>query len=139
MGFRDECRQWGIEVDAAHRAQIVETGVLALESIVEGSALTGAPGQKVDTGALKASWIQEITEDGVRISTNIAYAPIIEEDIRSSYDREGEQPSRPKGATGGHRPHVKSTVGGPHSVALTVAGIDRLLDEAGRRVGGVIE
>jgi hypothetical protein len=34
---------------------------------------------------------------------------------------------------------VKSTVGGPHSVALTVAGIDRLLDEAGRRVGGVIE
>lgn len=135
MGFRDDVRAFTVEVGELDKAIFVETAVLAHESIVEGSPITGAPGQPVDTGALKASWHLELEETQASITTPLGYAPVIEDDLRSSFDRSGDEPARPKGAGGSAR-HHKSTVGGHHSVTLTLAGIDRLIDEAGRRVGG---
>lgn len=135
MGFRDDVHAFAIEVEAADKAIFVETAVLAHESIVNGSPLTGSPGQPVDTGALKASWHLELGEDEASITTPIAYAPIIEDGLRSAYDPSGDAPPRPR-TKGGVRTHIKSTVGGHQSVALTVAGIDRLIEEAGHRVGG---
>ena len=82
------------------------------ESVVEGSPVTGAPGQPVDTAALKGSW-QE-TFPGVWVwqtVTNMAYAPAIEE---------GEGPHGPL--------TLRSGVGGFHSVKLTRAGFQDLVD-----------
>lgn len=91
----------------------------ATRSIVEGSELTGSPGQPVDTGALKASW-QTIYETPTvaLIATNIEYAPYVEEGINSQGP-------------------VNYRVGGPHNVKLTVAGIDRIVaDEVVRTTEG---
>jgi hypothetical protein len=135
MGFRDDIRAFTVEVGDLDKAIFVETAVLAHESIVEGSSITGAPGQPVDTGALKASWHLDFEESQANITTPLGYAPVIEDDLRSSFDRSGDEPVRPKSPGGGTR-HHKSTVGGHQSVTLTLAGIDRLIDEAGRRVQG---
>lgn len=97
---------------------------LAHQSIVEGSPLTGAPGQPVDTGNLRASWQRLI--DGPleqRIVTNVVYAPAIEDGIRhgevvgigpdDATDRI-KSPDTPL--------TLRSAVGGFHSVKLTRAG-----------------
>jgi hypothetical protein len=112
----------------AARERAVHNGVcdLAFSSIVEGSPVTGAPGQPVDTGFLKGSW-QNLIDGPLtrRIVTNVAYAPVIEYGVRQAYDYSGDP--RPLGYGGG-RPSIKSTVGGQHSVALTRAGWQRIVD-----------
>lgn len=135
MGFADDMRNFAAEVEADDQAIFVETAALAFESIVEGSPITGAPGQPVDTGAEKAAWHLELAAHSAAITNPMAYAPVIENDLRSSFDEAGLVIPRPRLPGGGVRPHVKSTVGGHHSVKVTVANIDRLIDEAGRRVG----
>lgn len=93
----------------------------ATRSVVEGSALTGAPGQPVDTGYLKASW-QTVFDSPSQatIGTNTVYAPSIEDGV--SY------------AHGGTALTLRSPVGGFHSVALTVAGMDRIKKAVVERV-----
>ena len=88
------------------------------DSIVNGSAVTGAAGQPVDTGHLKDSWTPNFESPFVAtITTNVEYAPIIEYNVR--------------GAT------LRSAVGGWHSVAMTVAGFQRLVDvEVTKLAGG---
>lgn len=100
-------------------------------SIVDGSELTGAPGQKVDTGFLKGSWIIEyVTETRASISTNVAYAPVHEYGSREAFDKRGVprppelKSTREPGAGSGQR----STVGGEHSVAHTIAGWPRIVE-----------
>ena len=93
-------------VDAVHR------------SIVHGSPVTGAPGQPVDTGALRASWrVAFPSPMAAEIQTELEYAPIIEDNVR--------------GAT------LRSAVGGFHSVKYTVAGFDRLVADEDRKLGAV--
>ena len=88
-------------------------------SITDGSPLTGAPGQPVDTGYLKASWTRTASSPVEwHISTNVAYAPVIEHNDRAFYNDAGD--TRPSG-TGPGGKHIKSTVGGNHSVELTRA------------------
>lgn len=96
------------------------------QSITDGSAATGAPGQPVDTGYLKNSW-QIVAESptSVLIGTNCAYAPVIEENNRAAYDDRGTKPELEAMHTG--RKHIKSTVGGHHSVALTRQNFDRIV------------
>jgi len=71
-----------------------------LRSIKEGSGITGAPGQPVKTGRLRASW-KSVRKNqwAFDVSSDAPYAEIIEYNTR--------------GAT------LRSRVGGFHSVAIT--------------------
>jgi hypothetical protein len=86
----------------------------AAVSITDGSAITGSPGQPVDTGALRASW--QVEEDAplvATIGTNLEYAQAIEDGV------------------GPHGPRAygkKNNIGGSHSRALTIAGMPRIVD-----------
>ena len=129
MGFADDIRAFNRKIETQERD--IFTGVvdLAHESIVEGSQVTGAPGQPVDTGALKGSWIKSYpSKDEAVISTNVEYAPYIED---GRNDR-GEFT-------------LRSEVGGFHSLALTLASFQRIVetvttnvvgDESGSATGG---
>jgi len=120
MSFSDDVARFAKKVE--RRAQDIHNGVcdLAFQSIVEGSPVTGAPGQPVDTGNLRDSW--QSTEIGPLardIVTNVSYAPIIEDGTRK-----------------GKAMTVRSPVGGFHSVKLTVAGWARIVEAVTRRVTG---
>ncbi len=110
---------------------------LALQSIQDGSAITGAPGQRVDTGYMKGGFIMEIESKERRlITTNVAYAPVHEFDDPEAYDPSGVD--RPEGFTGtepGAGDEKPSTVGGPHSVDLTITGWPKLVEHVQRNGG----
>jgi phage gpG-like protein len=91
-------------------------------SIVDGSPLTGSPGQPVDTGNLKSSWVLGFpAPDVAEITTNVVYAP------HNEY-----------GVTENGRPYTqRSPVGGRYSVALTRTAMQRIVDhEAQKLMGG---
>lgn len=90
---------------------------MAYSSIVEGSPLTGAPGQPVDTGALKGSWIIQFGPLRNEISSHLIYAPMIEDGTRA-----------------GRALVLRSQVGGFHSLALTRIAWSKIVDEATRQV-----
>ena len=117
MSFTGDLLRFNLKVNA--RARTVFTNVAAATkfSVTDGSAITGAPGQPVDTGNLKGSWQltfpgpwrADIMATGVAPDgTPVGYASVIEHNLR--------------GAT------LRSAVGGHHSVALTVAGFPRLVE-----------
>lgn len=83
------------------------------ESITEGSALTGAPGQPVRTGKTKAAWGKE---DEGRFRTLI-YNPL----PHASKIEDGHQ-------------DIETPTGGPHSMKLTAAAFDRIVEDVVRRV-----
>jgi hypothetical protein len=118
MSFADDIRRFNVKVDK--RAKALHDGVsdLAFSSIVEGSPVTGAPGQPVDTGNLKGSW-QNIIEGPLTrfIVTNVIYAPIIED-----------------GTRGGRTLTLRSRVGGWHSVKLTRAAWARMVEFVTQRI-----
>ena len=98
------------------------------ESIVEGSPVSGAPGQPVDTGALKGSWQQRRHERFLwDTSTPLAYAPVVEEG--GMVEASGRS-----GAMSGGRYTLRSEVGGFHSIALTRAAWQKIVDHAVREV-----
>ncbi len=114
MTYKDDLRAHRRNV----RRQLEEVFLIATEevghSVVEGSAITGAPGQPVDTGELKGSWIERYVDRFIyRLTTDKIYAPFIE---------------------GGNYVQ-RSVVGGPHSVRLTRTGWPRIVEDAARRVG----
>lgn len=82
-------------------------------SIVEGSPITGAPGQPVDTGELRDSWKVRYERPGVAvISSDAPHALVVEMNI------------------GG----ITYSNHGPHSVALTRAGMPRMARLVARNV-----
>lgn len=94
---------------------------LAHDSIQNGSPITGAPGQQVDHGDLKASWQKWYpSPEEAMISTDSPYAEQEEEGIAAS----------------GKAITQRSQVGGPHSRKLTVAGLPAILDIVTRQVAG---
>jgi len=121
MSFSSELRRVAVKAETRTHDIFVATVAAAADSIVNGSPVTGAPGQPVDTGALKASW-QTTFESRTQalIATKSAYAIPNEEGIRED---------------GG--PYVqRSPVGGRHSVKQTIAGMPRLIAQATRDVTG---
>jgi len=101
------------------------------DSIKDGSTTTGAPGQPVDSGYLKNSWqLVFPTKLMARITTNVAYAPAIEENTPFAYDPAGVD--RPKDMP--LSPIGVSEVGGSHSVKQTRVGFQRIADRAVREV-----
>jgi hypothetical protein len=98
------------------------------ESIVEGSPLTGAPGQPVDTSALKGSWHHKRHEKFLwATETPLKYAPVVEEGGLV-------MASGRSGALSGSRYTLRSEVGGFHSVKLTAAAWQKIVDHAVREV-----
>jgi len=122
-GFRDGLRDFSVDLENATLATITDFVLMSHASIVEGSAVTGAPGQPVDTGALRSSWQTEWEGPGEAvIATDLPYATSIEDGV--SY------------AHGGSPMTLRSPTGGFHSVKLTVAGAQALLNAAALKNGG---
>lgn len=120
MTFGDDIEKFLGKLDGRNRDVFLNTVVAVQSSIVEGSAVTGAPGQPVDTGNLRASWRTEFeAADVAAITTNVAYAPPIED---------GEGPHGPLA--------LRSQVGGFHSVKLTRNGFQALVDDVTAKVNG---
>ena len=131
--FSADVRAWLAKVEQRRTMLFFNTASHIQRSIVDGDPLTTAPGQPVDTSYLKQSWILEFNGPTAQISTNVAYAPVIEENDRGAYNKQGKLPTedelRRLGITiGPGRKRRKSTVGGHHSVRLTQLHYDRIVD-----------
>jgi hypothetical protein len=111
-------RQAILDLGVMARAIFLGVATEAQRSIVEGSELTGAPGQPVDVGYLKGSWSPPVIDGSTAtIGTNAEYAEAIEDGI------------------GKYGPlTLRSQVGGFHSVALTIAGMDRIVEHVTNEV-----
>lgn len=110
--FGGTVREWTLKVQARNHDVFVNTVAATLESITEGSRVTGAPGQPVQSGRLKGSWgTQWTSETSAIIATNVIYAPFIENGVSWQ----------------GTPMTLRSSVGGFHSVALTVMNFDRIV------------
>jgi len=118
MSFGDDMAKFAAKVVDRQRRIFVNVVSDVRESITDGSAITGAPGQPVDTGYLKGSWQESFPETWVGVvETNAAYAPAIEE---------GQGPHGPL--------TLRSQVGGFHSVKKTVTGFGAIVDDVTRKV-----
>ena len=131
MTWAEDLRRFTATVQTRTHDVFVDTATEALRSIVEGSEITGAPGQPVDTGALRASWQLTYDEPTTAvISTNLVYAPIIEDGMREASLNVTGRGQTMQAIT------LRSEVGGFHSVRLTRAGIQRIVDVmTARRTG----
>lgn len=121
MAFSEGLREFQRVLEHRRRDVLIVATLTAHESIKLGSPVTGAAGQPVRSGNLKNSWQYEFdnpTEPTSSVvSTNVEYAVPIEE---------GAGPFGPM--------HLRSQVGGFHSVAQTVAGWLRVVAHAVRVV-----
>jgi hypothetical protein len=115
--------------DLPPRAQAIAMDIFpevaqeAHRSVQEGSQITGAPGQPVDTGNLRASWQLEFpSPTRARISTNVEYAEAVEDGV---------------GPHGAVLYGAKNGTGGSHSVKLTILGLQAIANTvASRRAAG---
>ena len=132
MSFESELRAFVTKTERISKDIFVATTVEVRRSIVEGSELTSAPGQPVDTGSLRASWTDDFTSSTTwQIGTRQSYAKLIEENGDADADV-GDSSGDVKLGVG--RPSIKSTVGGHHSVKLTRAGWQRIVSHVQRTV-----
>jgi len=121
--FSAALKAFNVTAEDRVRRSFINATELVAESLVEGSELTGAPGQPValkDGGNLKASFQQEFLSPTVwQISTNVEYAPYIED---GANDVAFFDPARGD---------PRSEVGGYHSAKLTEASYaDRIIPHA---------
>lgn len=106
MSFEGQLNDFARLVDRRIHDTFVGCATEVHRSVVEGSALTGAPGQPVDTGNLKGSWVPEFLSPTYwQTTTGVEYARHVEENVRG----------------------VKFKNHGPHSVALTRTGWPRIV------------
>lgn len=113
--FKDAIGRITAKVMTRSQAVFVNTASHAFESIVNGSPVTGAPGQPVDTGNLRASWQLAFPDKtSATITTGVEYAPYVEDNVRG----------------------VAFKNHGPHSVKLTIAGLDKIIAFETAKAGG---
>ena len=120
--FAGDLKRFGLKCEVRTQEDFVEIASEVQRSVVEGSELTGAPGQPVQSGKLKASWIPRFLSPlswVTEVGPDTPYAKSIEDGL--SY------------AHGGTPMTLRSPVGGFHSVALTVAGFQKIVDSVGKR------
>lgn len=113
MSFGDQMGRVRLRIATTHRAVFDGAVLEATRAIVEGSEITGSPGQPVDTGNLKASY-QTVYESPTRavIGTNVEYARAVEDGI---------------GPHGAVTYGAKNGIGGSHSVRQLVVNWDRVV------------
>jgi hypothetical protein len=81
--FDDQLNRFVLKVETKSRAVFVGVTTEVQRSVVFGSELTSAPGQPVDTGNLRDSWIGEFLDATTwQLTTNVDYAQIVEENVR---------------------------------------------------------
>jgi hypothetical protein len=121
MSFDADIKRFELKLEGMATGLLPAVAATAHDSIVNGSPLTGAPGQPVDTGNLKASWqLMFPTPEVAEIVTKSVYAVPNE-----------------TGITDDGRPYLqRSPVGGRHSVALTFAGMTRIVEHETKRLMG---
>jgi len=119
MSFSDQIRVFAVKADTTSKVVFPNSVSAAHSSITVGSGVTGSPGQPVDTGELRTSWqIEFESPTSATISTGVPWA------------RQNED-----GVTEDGRPYMqRSPVGGRHSVALTIVGMQRLVDAEAAKV-----
>lgn len=140
MSFSGDIEKFTKLIKQRHNDVFVGVAEEVHRSVVTGSEITGAPGQPVDTGHLRGSWQQTFDGYSATSATNAAYARAIENNDGSGYDPSGTHPTpeqkaasrKRRQASGGK--HIKSEVGGPHSVKLTIAGFDKIVDHVLKKV-----
>jgi hypothetical protein len=122
MSLSDDIKIFALQVEAWDKDVFDKVGQIALDSIVTGSPITGAPGQPVDTGVLKASWDRHYEDANTQLISSGG-----SDDKAAKYNMQNETGI----ALPGGGPYIqKSAVGGRHSVALTVAGFDKIVAAA---------
>jgi hypothetical protein len=120
VSFEGDLKLFAGKVLARHKQVFVGSVQHVHTSVVDGSPVTGAPGQPVDTGNLRASWIQSYPAEYIgEVSTNVEYAPAIEDGIG---------PFGPM--------TLRSAVGGFNSAKLTRANWDRVVEHEVRAATG---
>lgn len=114
MSFGEDLRLFREKVEGRLQEVFVGSVAAVHGSITDGSEITAAPGQPVDTGNLLASWQQTFPEDLVgEVSTAVAYAESIEDGFSYRW---------------GVPMTLRSEVGGFHSVKTTRASWDRIVE-----------
>jgi hypothetical protein len=104
--FDEQINGFVLKVETKSRAAFVGVTTEVQRSVVFGSELTSAPGQPVDTGNLRDSWIGEFLDAWTwRLTTNVLYALYVEENVRG----------------------VVFKNHGPHSVQLTILHFPRIV------------
>jgi hypothetical protein len=119
MSFGADLNRFERKLAFLTRAVFLNSASAVKQSIVEGSAITGAPGQPVEFGTLKGSWILDFPDPNTAEITSggavSAYNRVIEENVRGA--------------------QLRSQVGGFHSVALTRAGFGRIVAHEAVKLG----
>ncbi len=120
MSFDGDLKRFGLKCEVRTHEDFVGVTTEVHRSLVEGSEITGAPGQPVDEGILKGSFIPRFLSPWSWVDeTNLEYAPSIEDGL--SY------------ANGGTPMTLRSPVGGFHSAKLTVAGFQKIVETVNKR------
>lgn len=130
--FSDQIRAFSEKVQKRTDDVFANIVNATADSIVNGSPVTGSPGQPVGQygpgyhpgevgGDLKASWqISEVTPTSALISTNSEHA------VQNEY-----------GISATDGPYFQRTsIGGRHSVAHTIAGFQKIVDDETRKLAG---
>ena len=127
MSFASDLPAFAQTVEQRSRDVFVDCTVELTRSMADGSELTGAPGQPVDTSAVKQDWANNGTFEGPwqwATGTNKDYGVVIEYDL-------------PVGASGKKFSEVQvSEVGGTGSRAATVANWDKVVEHVRAKVVG---
>lgn len=119
MSAREDMQRIVMRIDAKNRAVFVGSAAIVQSELTVGGPITGAPGQPVRSGALRASYIPEFVDDHTWQSTSgLPYAEGIENGV------------------GPHGPiQIRSSVGGSHSIKLIRAGFPAIVAHVTREVG----
>lgn len=118
-GFSAGFGRFRMKVEAFSVDLLPRVGELMYESIVNGSPITGAPGQPELSGDLERSYeLTFPTPDSVQVATMSSYAVPNETGIRA----------------GGGKYVQHSSKGGRWSVSLTRRGLQNIVDVAAREV-----
>lgn len=103
--FSDATKAASLRLQADTQEVFVGVSVAFKNGWVEGSAVTGAPALPVRTGNLRAGvQLEFVSTAESLIATNVGYAPHVEENVRG----------------------VEFRNGGPHGLALMIAGFPQL-------------
>lgn len=133
MSWESEIEKFVIHAERMEQAHYANCLSAVHDSIQNGSPVTGSPGQPVGQygpgyhegevgGTLKASWqIIPTAERVASVVTNEVYAPDNEYGIRQKDGKPYTQ---------------RSSVGGRHSVALTIAGWQNIVNDEARKLDG---
>lgn len=112
MSFESDIQRHKANRNRRLRAIFLDATVEVQRSIVEGSELTGSPGQPVQRGTLRGSWVPGFTGHWTWSTTSkLVYAPVIESGPIT----------------------IRSSVGGQRSVEKTRTGWPRIVDAVTKR------